>query len=104
MNNWLTTASATATPASPVLHPATHAARPPGHARAATPSGWPTAGAGAAALGAVLALFGAWLCMVLVATAGGRKETLALANDVGRGEVLERTTQVVRWRPTPESR
>jgi hypothetical protein len=57
----------------------------------ATPSGLPTRRRwGRVALGAVLALFGAWLCMVLVATAGGRKETLALANDVGRGEVLER--------------
>ena len=45
---------------------------------------------GRVALGAVLALFGAWLCMVLVATAGGRKETLALAHDVTRGSALTR--------------
>jgi hypothetical protein len=57
----------------------------------ATPSGLPTRRRwGRVALGAVLALFGAWLCMVLVATAGGRKETLALAHDVTRGAVLTR--------------
>jgi len=55
----------------------------------ATPSGLPTRRRwGRVALGAVLALFGAWLCMVLVATAGGRKETLALSHDVTRGSVL----------------
>jgi len=57
----------------------------------ATPSGLPTRRRwGRVALGAVLALFGAWLCMVLVATAGGRKETLALSHDVTRGSVLAR--------------
>jgi len=93
MHNGSPTASATATAA-----PGTGLAPPPptrGARRAtpvpATPSGLPTRRRwGRVALGAVLALFGAWLCMVLVATAGGRKETLALANDVGRGEVLER--------------
>jgi SAF domain len=57
----------------------------------ATPSGLPTRRRwGRVALGAVLALFGAWLAMVLVATAGGREETLAVAADVARGEVIER--------------
>ncbi|HET6953511.1 MAG TPA: SAF domain-containing protein [Acidimicrobiales bacterium] len=41
------------------------------------------------AVGALLALLGAWAGMILVATAGGREETLALAADVGRGEQIE---------------
>ncbi|HEX6419019.1 MAG TPA: SAF domain-containing protein [Acidimicrobiales bacterium] len=45
---------------------------------------------GRVAAGAVLALLGAWLCMILVATAGGREETLAMARDVVRGERLDR--------------
>ncbi|HET8617502.1 MAG TPA: SAF domain-containing protein [Acidimicrobiales bacterium] len=62
----------------------------------ATPSGLPTRRRwGRVALGAVLALFGAWLAMVLVATAGGRTETLALAADVARGEVIERSDLAV---------
>jgi hypothetical protein len=42
------------------------------------------------AVGALLALLGAWAGMILVATAGGREEMLALAADVGRGEPIER--------------
>ena len=91
MNNGSPTATATATSPHRSGTPAT-----PRGARRATPvptapSGLPTRRRwGRVAIGAVLALFGAWLCMILVATAGGRKETLALADDVGRGEVLER--------------
>jgi hypothetical protein len=50
---------------------------------------------GRVALGAVLALLGAWLCMVLVATAGGREETVAMARDVQRGQVIERADLTV---------
>ena len=57
----------------------------------ASPSGLPTRRRwGRVAVGAVLALLGAWLSMVLVATAGGREETVAMARDVGRGEQIER--------------
>src|SRR5690606_14321605 len=57
----------------------------------ASPSGLPLRRRwGRVAAGAVLALLGAWLCMVLVATAGGREETLAMARDVARGEPLDR--------------
>ncbi len=45
---------------------------------------------GRVAIGALLALLGAWAGMILVATAGGREETLALAGDVTRGEQIER--------------
>jgi SAF domain len=80
--------STTRTPPAPPLRTAKRAGPVP---VPATPSGLPTRRRwGRVALGAVLALFGAWLCMVLVATAGGRKETLALAHDVTRGSVLAR--------------
>jgi len=80
--------STTRTPPAPPLRTAKRAGPAP---VPATPSGLPTRRRwGRVALGAVLALFGAWLCMVLVATAGGRKETLALAHDVTRGSVLVR--------------
>ncbi len=67
----------------------------PGSRRAfplpASPSGLPTRRRwGRVAVGAVLALLGAWLGMVLVATAGGRVETVAMARDVGRGHRVER--------------
>jgi hypothetical protein len=45
---------------------------------------------GRVAVGALLALLGAWAGMVLVATAGGREERLALAADVAKGETIER--------------
>ena len=80
--------STTRTPPAPPLRTAKRAGPAP---VPATPSGLPTRRRwGRVALGAVLALFGAWLCMVLVATAGGRKETLALAHDVTRGSALTR--------------
>lgn len=83
-----TNGSTTRTPTAPPLR----TAKRPGPAPVpASPSGLPTRRRwGRVALGAVLALFGAWLCMVLVATAGGRKETLALSHDVTRGSVLAR--------------
>lgn len=57
----------------------------------ATPTGLPPRRRwGRVAVGALLALLGAWAGMVLVATAGGREEMLALAADVGRGEQIER--------------
>ncbi|HET9612006.1 MAG TPA: SAF domain-containing protein [Acidimicrobiales bacterium] len=57
----------------------------------ASPSGLPTRRRwGRVAAGAVLALLGAWVAMILVATAGGREETLAMASDVERGQRLER--------------
>ena len=57
----------------------------------ASPSGLPTRRRwGRVAAGAVLALLGAWVAMILVATAGGREETLAMARDVERGPRLER--------------
>jgi hypothetical protein len=42
------------------------------------------------AVGGMLALLGAWAGMILVATAGGRQERLALAHDVAKGETIER--------------
>jgi hypothetical protein len=57
----------------------------------ASPSGLPARRRwGRVALGGLLALLGAWLCMILVATAGGREEMLALADDVARGDQLQR--------------
>lgn len=46
---------------------------------------------GRVAAGALLALLGAWAGMVLVATAGGREERLALADDVMKGQKIERS-------------
>lgn len=67
------------------------------------PSGWravppPTSPAGLpprrrwgrVAVGGMLALLGAWAGMILVATAGGRQERLALADDVAKGQTIER--------------
>jgi hypothetical protein len=45
---------------------------------------------GRVAVGGLLALLGAWAGMILVATAGGREERLALAADVGQGQQIER--------------
>ena len=56
-----------------------------------SPSGLPARRRwGRVVVGGVLALLGAWLCMVLVATAGGREETVVMARDVERGQRLER--------------
>lgn len=68
------------------------------------PSGWraappPTSPAGLpprrrwgrVAVGGMLALLGAWAGMILVATAGGRQERLALADDVAKGATIERS-------------
>ena len=56
-----------------------------------TPTGLPPRRRwGRVAVGALLALLGAWAGMILVATAGGREEMLAVAADVGRGEQIER--------------
>jgi energy-converting hydrogenase Eha subunit B len=84
MNNGSPTA--TAPPATAGSGTGLGTAAPPGRGARrstpvpATPSGLPTRRRwGRVALGAVLALFGAWLAMVLVATAGGREETLAVA-------------------------
>jgi SAF domain len=46
---------------------------------------------GRVAIGGMLALLGAWAGMILVATAGGRQERLALAHDVAKGETIERS-------------
>src|SRR5215831_9719598 len=46
---------------------------------------------GRVAAGGLLALLGAWAGMVLVATAGGRQERLALATDVAKGQTIERS-------------
>lgn len=57
----------------------------------ASPSGLPMRRRwGRVAAGVVLALLGAWVCMILVATAGGREETLAMAREVEHGQRLER--------------
>ena len=67
-----------------------------------TPTGLPPRRRwGRVAVGALLALLGAWAGMILVATAGGREEMLALAADVGRGEPLteSRVITVMARRP-----
>jgi len=46
---------------------------------------------GRVAVGGMLALLGAWAGMILVATAGGRQERLALATDVAKGDKIERS-------------
>src|SRR5215471_4469999 len=70
---------------------------PPGGGRRALPPPTSPAGLparrrwGRVAAGGLLALLGAWAGMVLVATAGGRQERLALATDVAKGDKIERS-------------